>query len=280
MTPAQLIREAAERLRQAGVPDARVDASLLLAHVTGRQALALRLDTDTVLDEKELEAFERLCARRAAREPLQYILGEQPFFGRPFRVTPAVLIPRPETELLCELALERVRGQASPAVLDLCCGSGCIGVTMALERPDARVTAVDISPEALAVARANADSLGARVTFAQGDLFAAVEGQRFDLILSNPPYIPTADLAPEALQAEVQREPRLALDGGADGLNLYRRIAAEAPAHLADGGLLLMELGIGEAVAVGELCRGAGLTDVRVHPDLNGIPRVLEARFC
>ena len=280
MTPAQLIREAAARLRLAGVPDARVDASLLLAHVTGRQALALRLDTDTVLDEKELDAFERLCARRAAREPLQYILGEQPFFGRPFRVTPAVLIPRPETELLCELALERVRGQASPAVLDLCCGSGCIGVTLALERPDARVTAADISPEALAVARANADSLGARVTFARGDLFAAVAGERFDLILSNPPYIPTADLAPEALQAEVQREPRLALDGGADGLSLYRRIAAEAPAHLADGGLLLMELGIGEAEAVGELCRGAGLTDVRVHPDLNGIPRMLEARFC
>ncbi len=280
MTPAQLIREAAERLRQAGVPDARVDTSLLLAHVTGRQALALRLDTDTVLDEKELDAFERLCARRAAREPLQYILGEQPFFGRPFRVTPAVLIPRPETELLCELALERLRSQASPAVLDLCCGSGCIGVTLALERPDARVTAADISPEALAVARANADSLGARVTFARGDLFAAVEGQRFDLILSNPPYIPTADLAPEALQAEVQREPRLALDGGADGLSLYRRIAAEAPAHLADGGLLLMELGIGEAEAVGELCREAGLTDVRVHPDLNGIPRMLEARFC
>ena len=281
MTPARLIREAAERLERAGVPDARVDASLLLAHVTGRQALALRLDTDTALTAADLAAFEALCTRRMAREPLQYLFREQPFYGRSFQVNPSVLIPRPETERLCELALERLRGfsgtsgASGPAVLDLCCGSGCIAVTVALELPGAEVTAADLSPDALAVARGNAERLGAKVAFAQGDLFAAVGEQRFDVILSNPPYIPSADC--DTLQAEVRREPRMALDGGADGLVFYRRIAEAAPAHLRPHGLLMMEIGIREEEQVAALCREAGLQGVRVHPDWNGIPRVVEA---
>ena len=237
MNSRALIDRAARQLTRAGVADARVDASLLLERVTGIPPLSLRMGCE--VDDAAEQPFLMLLERRLAREPLQYILGDQPFCGRIFRVDSRVLIPRPETELLAELAIDWLRhsGKASPRVLDLCCGSGCIGLTAALECPDARVTLADLSDDALAVARANAETLGAAADIRQSDLFDALTGP-WDLIVSNPPYIPTADCG--ALQTEVLREPMLALDGGADGLTLYRRIAAQAKSRLTEGGRLML----------------------------------------
>ena len=276
MTPREVIRQAADALRAAGVPDPEVDAAELLAHVTGQQALLLRADAWTALCGDVLTAFEALVARRLRREPLQYILGSQSFLGRAFHVDERVLIPRPETELLAERAIGRLRGYGpGAAALDLCCGSGCLAVSLALEVPEAAVHAADISEGALAVTRRNAEALGASVTLRQGDLFDAVDGLVFDLIVSNPPYIPAEECS--ALQAEVLREPLLALSGGPDGLDFYRRIAAEAPARLNPGGVILLEVGDGQAPAVAALLRQAGWRDTAMYQDYQGIERIVEA---
>ncbi|MBQ6174169.1 MAG: peptide chain release factor N(5)-glutamine methyltransferase [Clostridia bacterium] len=276
VAPRPLILEAARRLREAGVPDPAWDASVLLSHLTGRPPLELRLDTDTELPPETAEAFRALLVRRCERVPLQWLTGEQEFLGHRFRVTPDVLIPRPETALLARRAIDRVRQQAGASLLDLCCGSGCIAVSVALACPSCRVYAADLSDAALRTARENAASLGAAVRFSQGDLFGAVGDARFDCIVSNPPYIPTADCA--ELQEEVRREPLLALDGGPDGLRFYRAIAAEAGAHLNPGGTLLLEIGAGQAEDVPDLLRSRGFTGIAVFPDLSGIPRIVEAR--
>ncbi len=275
MTPRALLREAAERLRLEGIPDPEVDASLLLAYVTGGNSLSLRLD-DRPLSEKQEAVFRALLERRLTRAPLQYILGDQPFMGRSFRVDARVLIPRPETELLTERALNALARceTAHPLALDLCCGSGCIAATLALDAPRADVHASDLSPDALALARENCRVLSAPVTLHEGDLFAPVWGMKFDVIVSNPPYIPSE--ACDTLQPEVLREPRMALDGGADGLMFYRRIAAEAPDCLTPGGVLLLEVGDGEAEAVRGLL-AARFARVEIHPDLRQMPRMIEA---
>lgn len=275
MTPRALLREAAERLRLEGIPDPEVDASLLLAYVTGGDSLALRLD-DRPLSEKQEAVFRALLEKRLTRAPLQYILGDQPFMGRSFRVDTRALIPRPETELLVERALNALTRceVAHPLALDLCCGSGCIAATLALDAPRARVHASDLSPDALALARENCRALSAPVTLHEGDLFAPVSGLQFDVIVSNPPYIPSG--ACDTLQPEVLREPRMALDGGADGLAFYRRIAAEAPDRLAPGGVLLLEVGDGEAEAVRDLL-ASRFPHVAVYPDLRQMPRMVEA---
>ena len=276
MTPRQLILETAALFREKGIPDPAHDSALLLSSVLGRPALDLRLDEDTSLSREELAAFSALADHRLRREPLQYILEEAFFFGRPFRVDPRVLIPRPETELLCEWALESAAPEASLRVLDLCCGSGCIGITLRLERPLARVTLADLSPDALAVARQNAAALDADVRFACGDLFEPLTGQSFDLILSNPPYIPAAECA--SLQDEVLREPRIALDGGEDGLLFYRRIIAGAPAFLSPGGWLYLELGLGEDQAVRQLMEEHSFTEIGIRKDYSGIARMIRGR--
>lgn len=270
-----LIRSAAALLRASGVEDAEVDASLLLSHLTGRPALSLRLDTDGEPDAATQAAFEALLRRRVLREPLQYLLHTQPFYGRSFYVDERVLIPRPETELLCERAVALLRARPAQIALDLCCGSGCLAVTMALEAPGTRVVACDLSADALQVARQNAQQLGANVTFRQGDLWDAVPETRFDVIVSNPPYIASGELP--GLQQEVRREPAMALDGGADGLCFYRRIAEKAAQFLRPGGTLLLEIGQGQAEDVARLLTQAGLTAVRVDPDYNDIPRVAQA---
>ncbi|MGN1021787.1 MAG: peptide chain release factor N(5)-glutamine methyltransferase [Aristaeellaceae bacterium] len=277
MTPRQLIRETAAQFRQAGIPDPEVDSAALLSHVTGRPPLMLRLDTDTALTDTELAAFGALRQRRLQRIPLQYLTHEQPFLGHSFYVDERVLIPRPETELLAERVIGALRAMDAPAALDLCCGSGCIGISAALAVPGARVHAADLSPDALAVTRRNAEALGASVTLHQGDLFDAVAGLRFDLIVSNPPYIPADECA--RLQAEVLREPVMALDGGADGLDFYRRIAREAPAHLTAGGMVFLEVGWDQADAVCALLREAGFREATAHEDLQGILRMVEARL-
>lgn len=270
-----LIRSAATLLRASGVEDAEVDASLLLSHLTGRPALSLRLDTDGEPDAATQAAFEALLRRRVLREPLQYLLHTQPFYGRSFYVDERVLIPRPETELLCERAVALLRARPAQIALDLCCGSGCLAVTMALEAPGTRVVACDLSADALQVARQNAHQLDANVTFRQGDLWDAVPETRFDVIVSNPPYIASGELP--GLQQEVRREPAMALDGGADGLCFYRRIAEKAAQFLRPGGTLLLEIGQGQAEDVARLLTQAGLTAVRVDPDYNDIPRVAQA---
>lgn len=277
MNPRQLIRETAAQFRATGIPDPEVDSAALLSHVTGRAPLMLRLDTDTALTEAELSAFDELRQRRLQRIPLQYLTHEQPFLGHSFYVDERVLIPRPETELLAERVIEALRRMDAPTALDLCCGSGCIGVSAALAVPGAQVHMADLSPDALAVTRRNAEALGAHVTLHQGDLFAAVAGLKFDLIVSNPPYIPAGE-CPE-LQPEVLREPVMALDGGSDGLDFYRHIAREAPLHLTAGGMVFLEVGWDQAEAVCALMRESGFREARAHVDLQGILRMVEARL-
>ena len=278
MTPRELLRLMAAELRDTGVPDAEVDASLLLSHITGQNPMNLRLDSWSQVSLADEEKLRALCEKRKTRTPLQYLTGVQSFLGRDFLVDERVLIPRPETELLAERAIAALRMRPSPAALDMCCGSGCLAVSMALGAPTADVHAADLSEGALAVTKRNAERLHAKVTLHQGDLFGSIpEGMRFDVIVSNPPYIPAADCL--ELQEEVRREPLMALDGGADGYDFYRRIAAEAPRFLKDGGVLLLEVGFDQGQDVMALCREAGFREVMAHEDYQHIDRMVEARL-
>ena len=245
------------------------------------------------LSPEQHTAFDMLLQRRLAGEPLAYILGEREFYGLNFRVTPATLIPRPETELLVELVLERIPSPPAPLpqageggrqagrglrVLDLGTGSGAIALSVAHARPDARVLACDAHPAALAVARANAQRLNIRnAEFAQSDWFAALGGQRFDLIVSNPPYVAQGD--PHLQQGDLRFEPMTALASGADGLEDIRHIVADAPAHLNPGGWLLLEHGYDQAARVRESLREAGFIEVFSARDLAGIERTTGGRL-
>ena len=277
MTPRELIRITAEQYRAAGIPDPENDAALLLTHLTGRPSLELRLDADSETDPAVMAAYQDFVQKRLKRIPLQYLLGEASFFRRVFRVDPRVLIPRPETELLCEWALEVIRDMPSPQVLDLCCGSGCIGLTIKAERSDAVVTLSDISADALNVAAANAARLSIDVSVCQSDLLEAFPRSSFDLIISNPPYIPSAEC--DRLQPEVMREPRLALDGGTDGCNIYRRIIRTAGYALVAGGKLLMELGIHESGVISSYLSAYGYSGTEIRKDYAGIDRMILAVF-
>ncbi len=278
MSPRELIRLMAAEMEAAGVPDALTDAALLLSHITGQNPMNLRLDSWSQVSFEDESKLRALCEKRKARTPLQYLTGVQSFLGRDFHVDERVLIPRPETELLAERAITILRANRGTAALDLCCGSGCIGISLALACPDADVHAADLSVDALAVTKLNAERLGARLTLHRGDLLDAVPVRPlYDLIVSNPPYIPSAECL--ELQEEVRREPIMALDGGADGLDIYRRIAQEAPARLAPGGTLLMEVGAGQARDVMALCQAAGLIPVAIHEDYQHIERMVEARM-
>ena len=278
MTPRELLKLLSAEMAAAGVPDADVDAQLLLSHVTGQNPLNLRLDSWSQVSLADEEQFRALCEKRKTRTPLQYLTGVQSFLGRDFRVDERVLIPRPETELLAERAIALLREEKyPPTALDLCCGSGCLAVSMALGVPNADVHAADLSEGALAVTKLNAERLGAKVTLHQGDLFDALPETKFHLIVSNPPYIPAADCL--CLQEEVLREPMMALDGGADGYDFYRRIAENAPCFLHEGGTLLMEVGFDQAERVMALCQDAGLTPVAIHEDYQHIARMVEARL-
>lgn len=269
-------RAAAAQLRTAGVPDPAWDSGQLMSRVTGLAPLMARL-SERELTAEEAAAFDALVQRRLQREPLQYILGTQDFCGRSFAVDGRVLIPRPETELLAERAVRALQDFGSGAhALDLCCGSGCLGITLALEVPSAQVDMADLSEDALAVTRKNADRLGAQVSLLQGDLWDAVRARQYQLIVSNPPYIPDADCL--ALQAEVMREPPMALKGGMDGLDFYRRIAAGLRKHLLPGGVLLLEVGFDQAERVAELLRAAGC-ETACHEDYQHILRMVEARW-
>jgi release factor glutamine methyltransferase len=274
------LAEATAILRAADVPGARLEALLLLGEVVGATKAELLAHPERPLESQQRAAFDALVARRAAREPLAYLVGRREFYGRDFLVTPAVLVPRPETELLVELSLAHLRPrQQAGGVVDVGTGSGALAVTLAVERPAIRVLAVDRSARALAVARANSRrwQVASRLRLLQGDLLGAVRGP-LALIVANLPYIPSGAIA--ALMPEVAyHEPRQALDGGADGLALNRRLLAEAAPRLAAGGLLLLEIGADQAAALVATARAAlADADVGVERDLAGCDRVLRVR--
>jgi len=271
------LREAQSLATAAGLPV--LEARMLLGHLTGysRTQLITR-DTET-LPLAQRGALAALVSRRLAGEPMAYLLGEREFFGRVFRVTPDVLIPRPDTEIAAEAALARLAGSTRPRVLDMGTGSGILALTIALERPDATVWATDVSPPALAVAQDNAVRLGAANTrFALSDWYAALPADaRFDLIVSNPPYIAAGD--PHLSQGDLRFEPADALTDHGDGLGDLRAIVGGAAAHLAPGGWLLMEHGYDQGEAARGLLAAAGFTEVFTARDLGGNERCTGGRL-
>lgn len=285
MRLADALTRTRDALRAALLDSPDAEARILLEEATGLSRVEVLRDPDRELDAGVLARLHAWTIERRQRVPLQYITGVADFHGRRFRVTPDVLIPRPETEWVTELALALWDDPArrdAPA-LDLCTGSGVIAATLALERPGRRVTATDISRRALAVAQRNVQELEAtHVRFRHGDLFAALSDpaaapQRFGLLVSNPPYVETGVIA--TLPADVREyEPHLALDGGPDGLDLIRRIFRDAPAHLLPGAAVVLEIGESQGDSVLELARATSYYDgVRVQPDLAGRPRIVTA---
>lgn len=270
MTIRQILKDAADKLQGVGIADPLVDASLLLSHVTSRPPLMLRADSFSELPHDQLAAFHALLDRRLAHEPLQYILGTVEFMGLTLSVTPDALIPRYDTEILCEEALRRIAGDLR--VLDLCTGTGAIALTIKKHAPQCRVFASDISDKALQLAEKNAQKNALTVNFRLGDLLAPFENESFDMIVSNPPYISAADM--QELSPEVLLEPHLALHGGTDGLDFYRRIVADAPRHLVPGGWLLFEIGCDQAQDVSALME-KDFEKIQVIKDLSGLDRVV-----
>ena len=249
------------------------EARLLLREILGCTAAQIAAYPERALAAGQAGRFVELLTRRVAGEPVAYLLGEREFYGRRFGVSPAVLIPRPETELVVDLVLARVAPGSAPAILDLGTGSGALAVTLALEIPAAQVTAVDFSPAALTVARANAAALAASVRCVESDWFAALDAAAgFDFIVSNPPYIAEND--PHLAQGDVRFEPATALASGPAGLDDLRRITAAAPGFLAAGGWLMMEHGYDQAAAVRALLVAAGFVEVASAQDLAGIERI------
>ncbi|MHB8708401.1 MAG: peptide chain release factor N(5)-glutamine methyltransferase [Desulfuromonadales bacterium] len=275
-TVLKLLRWTADYFAGRGIDSPRLDAELLLADTLGLDRVGLYLNFERPMLADELTVFREQVKRRANREPLAYVLGVTEFWSLPLKVTPAVLIPRPDTELLVEQALPRLAGAAR--VLDVGTGSGALAIALAHERPECMITAIDLSPAALAVAAENARSNGVaeRIEFLRADLAVLPRGP-FDLAVANPPYIPGEELA--MLMPEVRDfEPHLALDGGADGLDAYRALASQADAVLTPGGWLLVEVGIDQAAAVQELFAAAGLAEIFASRDLAGIERVVGGR--
>lgn len=268
----------AEDFAGRGIETARLDAELLVAHALGLGRVQLYMDLDRPLTDAEREAIRAVVVRRRKHEPVAYITGKKEFWGRSFTVSPAVLVPRPDSETVIERALELVQGEAR--VLDLCTGSGILGLTIAAEREGVQADLTDLSPEALAIARQNAEALGLaeRVRLFEGDLFAPLRDEAYALITANPPYIPEGELTGLAPDVR-EHEPRMALVAGDDGFSVHRRIIAGAPRFLAPGGTLLIEVGAGQAPELERLIRERGWADHTArHRDLGGTERVVEAR--
>jgi release factor glutamine methyltransferase len=275
-TPLRLLAWTQDFFAKKGVDAPRLTAELLLANALSCDRVRLYLDFDKPLGDPELARFRELVRRRADGEPTAYLLGKREFYGRPFQVDARVLVPRPETELVVEAVLAALPSGPDARALDLCTGSGVVALTLALERPGCHMVATDLSPEALAVARANAEALGAKIELLEGDLWSVLPpDERFHVIVSNPPYVPTGELA--GLSREVRREPRVALDGGPDGLGILSRIVKGAPARLLPGGMLVLEMHESHVEALPSLCEGAGFRGVSVRKDLAGLPRFIVA---
>ncbi|MDR3775121.1 MAG: peptide chain release factor N(5)-glutamine methyltransferase [Terracidiphilus sp.] len=276
MTLQSWLNKGEARLRSGPRPErARADAELLLLHLIEQDRAFLIAHPEKVLTAAGAVRYYALIERRVGGEPVQYITGEQEFYGLPFRVTPDVLIPRPETEHLVEKALALAAGFAQPRIVDVGAGSGAIAVALAHNLPQAQVTAADVSAAALEIAHENAQRNGVsdRIRFLKSDLLAAVADERFEFVVSNPPYVPTADR--DSLSVEVrEHEPALALFAGDDGLAVYRRLIPDAFEVLTPGGFLVLEIGYGQSESVGALLTDAGFTRIEFVPDLQGILRV------
>ena len=274
---AEALKKATQSLNDSGVPEARREAGSLLSFILGKDRTFLISHAEDQVPDDSLRRFQEGVDRRASGEPLQYITGAQDFFGREFRVTPDVLIPRPETELLVEAAIELCRDIPEPFICDVGTGSGCIAVTLLCELRDARAVAVDVSQAALEVAKLNAGSHSVldRIEFAISDCFDALDAGKyqFDMVVSNPPYVSAEMMA--GLQREVRdHEPLVALSPGADGLSVIRRLMVEAPEFLKDDGYLVIEIGFDQSEAVKALVDD----DVEIRPDLQSIPRIVILR--
>jgi release factor glutamine methyltransferase len=268
----EVLRGTERYLADRGVENPRLNAEHLLAHALGLKRMELYLQFDRPLTEAERAPLRDLVKRRGAREPLQHVLGTAEFHGRTFLCDKRALVPRPETEQLVELALEIAKDKPAATILDIGTGSGVIALTIALELPSATLHATDLSPDALALAAENAarHALTDRIIFHQADLLPP-DDTRFDLIIANLPYIAAEEIA--SLSPEVRHDPASALDGGADGLDLIRRLIETAPGRLAPGGALLLEIGLGQADAVNTLLSARKFRDISVRPDYQNIPR-------
>ncbi|RJE47430.1 MULTISPECIES: peptide chain release factor N(5)-glutamine methyltransferase [unclassified Dehalobacter] len=281
--PMELLRQGTQYLAQCGVADARVEADLILAFVLKTTRDKLYAERDRVIASPEKEIYNDFLKRRGQREPLAYLLKTREFMGLDFFVNPSVLIPRPETELLVEKVLElgknigreREHKEVSTRVLDLCTGSGAIAVAVAYYWNQASVVAVDMSFEALTVAKINAAKMNVNIDFRLGDLFAPVQGEKFSLIVSNPPYISEQEIL--ECPPEVRKEPVLALLAGKDGLDFYRRIAMKATEFLNHGGIILVEIGYSQGTQVRELFKAAGY-QTELFSDYAGLDRIVLAR--
>lgn len=274
-TIGSILKWTGQYLGEKGVDSPRLDAEVLLSHVLGKDRLYLYVNFDQPLQPRELGIFREAVKQRALRVPVAYITGHKEFMGLDFEVNEHVLVPRPDTEILVETALERLKDIEQPEITDIGTGSGAIIVSVLKKHPQAVGTAVDISDKALEVARGNAQKhqVADRLEFLLGDLLTPLAGRLFDAILSNPPYIPADDIA--GLEPEVRREPLLALDGGTDGLNCYRHLLNDGAALLKPGGFMLLELGIGQAALLPGLALQTGALKVeQIVKDYAGIERV------
>ena len=269
-------RSEAERLLlSSGDQDAGWDADWMLCEALGCGRASLRWKEAEKLTREQQERLDNWLSLRAEGRPLQYVLGSACFMGLDFKCDERALIPRQDTETLVELALERMKGRSNPAVLDMCTGTGAIGLSIRHFRPDAAITLTDISPEALSLAKENAQALGLDVRFCRGDLWEAVRDEQFDFVLSNPPYLTDSDM--DELMREVRHEPQLALRGGADGLIFYRRIADGLNRALKEGGEALLEIGQGQEADVIAMLEDRGFV-AEAYRDLCGINRVIHVR--
>ncbi len=280
-TVARILRWAAEDFGKRGIQSARLDAELLLGKVLGLDRVRLLLESTRPLADEELAAYRALIKRRRAHEPVAYILGEREFYALPIRVDRRVLIPRPDSETLVEVALSRTEPSSMYGrALDLCTGSGCVAIAIAHKRPTWQVTASDLSPDAAALCWENALRVGVAYHFRvlSGDLFGALdEGERFELITVNPPYIPSSEL--DELMPDIRDfEPHLALDGGPDGLSVIRRIVEQAPERLEPGGVLALEVAYNQAPVVAELLAAGGFEAIERRRDYGGHERVVSGR--
>jgi release factor glutamine methyltransferase len=278
LTVVQARRSLSDMFRRAGLDSPELDARLLTGHALGLDHTGLMIESGRPITDDEARAIDALAARRLQREPVARIVGHKEFWGLPLRLSPATLVPRPETETVVEAALAAIDGggprNRALRIADLGTGSGALLVALLTELPNAEGIATDVSFEALQTARDNARrlELGRRARFAGCDFAAALSGP-FDVIVSNPPYVMSGDM--EGLSPEVRRDPRRALDGGPDGLGCYRTIAGQVARLLTPGGHLVVELGFGQEAQVAAILRMAGLAPRRAHTDLSGIPRAL-----
>ena len=282
-TLVQLLKEGTELLKESGIEEAGLDAWLLLEYETGKNRAYFYAHQEEEADEEVICRYEQQIAQRAAHIPLQHLTHQAFFMGYEFFVDEHVLVPRQDTETLVEEALKLLKEKENPSILDMCTGSGCILISLLLEKPGSTGTGADLSPEALEVAKRNAETLQAadRAAFVHSNLFSAdyfqkkdgKEGQKYDMLISNPPYIPSGEI--DGLMEEVRlHDPRMALDGKEDGLYFYREITKNAGEYLVPGGWLLYEIGHSQGKAVKDIMEAAGYQDVKILQDLAGLDRV------